>query len=250
MLAHQFDGIGLNQKIDLTSLVTTKDGVPVIAKGSLLLRMLSVDGRASETFQYTDDACTTNSLGEVEMNPTMPWLPLTTTGWVGEDGILINPGSVYLTAGHGIWIQSSDDTYALQQSGKVGVLDVERTLEVGVNLTGNPFPTNLDLTDILIMKDGNEIADGQVLLRSVGPDGRATATYRYTTDACTTNALGAIEMNPTMPWLPLTTTGWVNDNDERSIKIEKLTQFFKPGEGIWVQANLEGYIIRIPAPEL
>ena len=141
--------------------------------------------------------------------------------WVNDDYEPIE--GVSFESGAGLWVQGAAASQGVQTAGKVGTSDVVIQLLTGFTAGGNPFPTTIDLQDIVA--EGEDTSDS-VFIQTLDAGG-------YTVNAYTWNDWAADK------------PCWVNDDYE---PIEGVS--FAPGAGLWVQGASSAQYIRIPAPEL
>ena len=144
--------------------------------------------------------------------------------WVDGD---LNPvEEVSFAPGAGLWVQGSSSSQGLQSAGKVGTEDAVVQLRNGGTATGNPFPTTVNLNDIL-----PQGADSTVDLEGVEIQ---TLTRGGVTDKFYT-------WNTWMYAEPCWVDGDLNPLDGVT---------FAPGAGLWVQGSSDKQYIRFPAPDL
>lgn len=130
---------------------------------------------------------------------------------------------VTFTPGQGLWVQGAAATQGLQTAGKVGVADISVTLRAGCTATGNPFPTAVDLQDII--PEGDDTSDN-VFIQTLDSAGYTVDNYSWN-DWATDKAC------------------WVDDNYEEVTGVT-----IEPGAGLWVQGSSSSQYLRFPAPEL
>ncbi len=169
-----------------------------------------------------------DSLGR--MTQTYTWI-----NWAGDDGTTeawVDGGyniveNVTFAPGQGLWV-SAIDGVSLQSSGVVGKSDVVVSLQKDFTATGNPFPTPVNIQDIL--PQGKSPADmtDKIAIQLLDDLGRMTQTYTWINWAGDDG----------------TTEAWV---DGGYGIVEGVS--FEPGFGLWVSA-IDGVSLRFPAPEL
>lgn len=148
--------------------------------------------------------------------------------WANDEACWVNDAyepvtDVTFTTGQGLWVFGTTNTQGLQAAGKVGKEDVVVQLQNGATGTGNPFPVELDLNDIV--PSGDEISDN-VFIQTLDPYGRTLEEYGWNDwandEAC-----------------------WVNDSYEPVTGVK-----FAPGQGLWIFGTSNTQYIQFPAPEL
>ena len=136
--------------------------------------------------------------------------------WVDDN---LNIATRKFAPGEGIWVQGING-YALQTAGQVNFNDVVVKLANGAVAVGNPYPTAIAIQDVVA--EGGDL--NYVAIQTLDSAGRADETFTWN------------------DWM-YETPCWVDDN------LDMATRELAPGEGIWVQ-GLDGYTLRLPAPEL
>ena len=201
MVAPQFVNIGASESMPLEALTPTGDDTEGVE-----IQTLTAAG-------YTDKFYTWNTWMYAE------------PCWVDGDLNLVE--GVTFDKGTGLWIQGSSTAQGIQAAGKVGTEDVNVQLRNGATATGNPFPVELDLNDIL-PNGGDDTSvdlDG-VEIQTLTAAGYTDKFYTWNTwmygDPC-----------------------WV-DGDLSPVNGIS----FAPGQGLWVQGSSAVQYIRFPAPEL
>ncbi len=145
--------------------------------------------------------------------------------WVDADDTIAN---VTFAPGQGLWIQAIDGI-SLQSSGKVCTSDVSVTLRNNFTAVANPYPTSVQIQEILPTGLlSNQLSDN-VFIQLLDDVGHATTTY-FWIDYAENESGDTVE-------------AWV-DADDAIADVN-----FAPGQGLWVQA-IDGASLRFPAPEL
>lgn len=113
----------------------------------------------------------------------------------------------------------------IQTAGKVESSDVVISLRDGFTATGNPFPTTVDLQDIIAVGEGTSDA---VVIQTLDFAGRGVDSYT---------------------WI-----NWAGDSGDQEAWVDGDFNIvenvsFAPGQGLWVQGN-NGHSLRFPAPTL
>ena len=146
--------------------------------------------------------------------------------WVDDENFAIVEG-VTFAPGAGLWITGSANTQSIQTAGAVGKSDVVVQLRFGNTAMGNPFPTEIDLQDII--PEGEDTSDN-VALQTLDAYGYTISNYLWVNWAGENGDQEA----------------WVDD--ENFAIVEGVT--FAPGAGLWVTGSSDAQAIRFPAPEL
>ena len=147
------------------------------------------------------------------------------TAWENTSGEVV--ADVTFAAGQGLWVTSSlgEDVVGFRSSGAVCMSDiaVELDIEYGAVAVCNPFPTAIDLSEIL-----PSAAEGIDL--SYGVNIQILDTAGYTTDQ-------------DYLW---NGTAWENTSGEVVTNVT-----FAPGQGLWVTSSLGEDVVNLvfPAPE-
>ena len=145
-------------------------------------------------------------------------------GWVNDDNAIVT--DVVFAPGQALWVQGSSVDQALQTAGKVGKSDVSVQLKQGGTLSGNPFPVNLTIADLIPSGDDtyNNIAV------------QTLDAYGYTVDSYTWTDAGGDSWDQ---------IGWVNDDNEIVTDV-----VINAGQGLWIQGSSTSQYLTFPAPEL
>lgn len=202
MVAPQFLGVGENEAITLESLAPTGDD----ASDNVNIRVLDAYGRTIEGQDYTWN----------DWNYSEPC-------WVDSNYEKVE--GVVFKQGQGLWVYGSSASQALQSAGKVGKEDAVVKLRADATPTGNPFPVDIPLQDIVA--EGENCSDN-VNIRILDAYGRTVEGCDYTWN----------DWNYSEPC-------WVDSNYE---KIENVT--IPAGQGLWVYGSSDKQFLRFPAPEL
>ena len=202
MLTSQFIDVGGSGTVSLSDLKPT--GEAVATDGEINIQLLDAYGRMTAIYQWID----------WDGEPT---------GWCNGDYEVVE--GVEFAAGQGLWVGGTSVNAAIQSAGKVGTGDVSIQLRAGSTAAGNPFPTSIDLQDILV--EGSNVAtDGEINIQLLDAFGRMTAIYQW------------------IDW-DGEPTGWCNGDYEVVEGVE-----FTPGQGLWIGGTSDGAYLRFPAPEL
>ena len=200
MLTPQFVPVNGATRIALEDLVPVGDDVDT--DGGITIQTLSAGGRTVDMYMYLD-------WGDPK-------------GWCDDSYTVVE--GVTFGIGDGLWTTGTGTGAAIQYAGKVGTGDVSVQLKNGATATGNPFPTTLNLQDIL--PEGEDIdTDGGITIQTLSPGGRTVDMYMY------------------LDWGD--PKGWCDDS---YTLVEEVT--FAPGEGLWVTGTKNTEYLRFPAPEL
>ncbi len=209
-----------DEKIDLTSFATFKDG-EAYSGTAIQISVLDSSGKASSTYSYSSAM----DLSGGSPKPTIAW---------NKNGVSISKGEVLFDPGQGFWIQGNGEGFSLQNSGSVSKKDILVELNSGFTISGNAYPTSLDLTDILTYKEGVSYNGTAIQLSLLNSNGKAQDTYSYSM---------AMDMSS---GTPTSTLAW----NRNGVIVKKGDVLIEPGTAFWIQANGEGYSVRFPAPEL
>ena len=156
------------------------------------------------------------------------------TGWIDNNAEM---GDYYelvkdvkFPVGAGLWIFGAAEL-SIQSAGQVNTSDVVVNLRPGATATGNPFPIDLNLADILPLGDG--VVD-TVEIQTLTSAGYTDKSYVW---------IDYAEEN----W---DETGWIDNNAEMGDYYELVKDVTIPaGSGLWI-FGADGLSIRFPAPEL
>ena len=204
MATPQFVGIGASSTIDLQSLKPIGEN----ASDNISIQTLDAYGRSVDYYIWCDWA---GESGDQE-------------AWSDGSGDVIE--GVTFAPGTGLWIQGLSTEQGIQSAGAVGKSDVAIALGSGFTATGNPFPTTLDLQDIV--PQGENLSDN-VSIQTLDAYGRSVDYYIW----CD----WAGESGDQEAW---------SDGSGEIIEGVK----FAPGQGLWVQGSATGQYLQFPAPEL
>ena len=202
MLTPQFIQVDGTSSIALEDLKPT--GSEIATDGEINIQLLDAYGRTTAMYSWID----------WDGEPT---------GWCNGDFEVVE--GVTFDAGQGLWVGGTSANAAIQSAGKVPTSDAVVQLRNGSTATGNPFPTTVDLQDIVV--EGKDIAtDGEINIQLLDAYGRTTAMYSW------------------IDW-DGEPTGWCNGDFE---VVEGVT--FNAGQGLWVGGTTTTQYLRFPAPEL
>ena len=204
MIAPQFVGVGLETALNLQTIkpqgADTSDNVSI--------QTLDAYGRMVDMYIWCDWA---GESGDQE-------------AWSDGSGDIIE--GVTFEPGTGLWVQGLSNTQSIQTAGAVGKNDITVALGNGCTATGNPFPVNVNLQDIV--PQGDDTSDN-VAIQTLDAYGRMIDMYIW----C--NWAG--ESGDQEAW-----------SDGSGDIIEGVV--FPAGQGLWVQGSAAGQYLRFPAPEL
>ncbi len=190
--------------ISLDSLVPTGDNLP----DNIDIRVLDAAGRTVEGCAYA-------------------W-----NDWVDENGPCWANGDyekvtgVSFAPGQGLWVYGKSTTQGLRSCGQVGLADVIVTLRNGGTPTGNPFPVEINLQDIV--PEGPNLPDN-IDIRVLDAAGRTVEGCAYAWN----------------DWVDENGPCWANGDYEKVTGVS-----FAPGQGLWVYGKSTSQTLRFPAPEL
>ena len=200
-----FVNIGSSEAVDLQSIIPTGDDT----SDNVFIQTLDAYGRTVDSYGWINWA---GESGNQE-------------AWCDDNYTILT--GVSFQAGQGLWVTSnSEEDQTVQTAGKVGTNDVTVALRLGGTLTGNPFPTSVNIQDIL--PQGDDTSDN-VFIQTLDAYGRTVNSYGWINWAGENGNQEA----------------WVDDN------YNVLDVTFTPGQGLWITTNSEEpQTIRFPAPEL
>ena len=192
--------------MDLQSIIPTGDDT----SDNVFIQTLDAYGRTVDSYGWINWA---GDNGDVE-------------AWVDDNYEIIS--DVSFSPGQGLWVMTnSDESQGVQSAGRVGTDDVSVALRFGGTLTGNPYPTSVDLQDII--PTGDDTSDN-VFIQTLDAYGRTVDSYGWINWAGDNGDQEA----------------WVNDNYEIVTGVS-----FDAGAGLWIMTNSDAeQSIRFPAPEL
>ena len=200
MLTPQFVPVDGTSEIAIEDLTPVGDEVDT--DGGITIQTLTAGGRTEAMYQWID-------WGEP-------------TGWCDDEWNLVE--GVTFTPGQGLWVTGTGTGAGIQYAGKVGTSDITVQLRAGATATGNPFPTTINLQDII--PEGDEVdTDGGITIQTLTAGGRTEAMYQW------------------IDWGE--PTGWCDD--EWNL-VEGVT--FPAGQGLWVTGTKNTEYLRFPAPDL
>ena len=206
MLTPQFLNVGSDVAVPLQSIKPTGDDV----SDNVNIQTLDRAGRTVDSYLWINWAGD-NSDQEA---------------WVNDETYEIIE-DVSFDAGAGLWVTGSASTQGIQSAGQVGKNDVTIQLRVGATGTGNPFPTSVNLQDIIA--SGDEVSDN-VNIQTLDRAGRTVDSYL---------------------WI-----NWAGDNSDQEAWVNDETYeivtgvTFGPGEGLWISGSSNSQYVTFPAPEL
>ena len=214
MVAPQFVNVGASESIPLESIVPVGDG----ASDTVEIQTITAGGLTKDSYMWVDYA------GE-------GW---DEEGWIDSNAELGEyypvVSGVTFEPGQGLYVFGQDGL-AVQTAGKVGTADVVVSLRAGATATGNPFPTQVSLTDIIAVGDG---ASDTVEIQTITAGGLTKDSYMWVDYA----GEGWDEV------------GWIDSNAELGEYYPLVTNVsFAAGQGLCVFGQ-DGLSIRFPAPEL
>ena len=198
MAVAQFLNIGASTAIDLNSIVPIGDSVA----DNVQIQTLTPGGATKDSYTWND------------------WVA-DTPCWV--DDSLAPVSGVSFEPGQGLFILGTASTQGIQTSGEVGASDIVVQLQNGGTATGNPFPVEVALSDVI--PEGDSVADN-VQIQTLTPGGATKDSYTWN------------------DWVA-DTPCWVDDS-----LMPVTGVVFGPGEGLFVLGTSTSQTLRFPAPEL
>lgn len=206
MVTPQFVSIGANKIVKLDDLVPT--GNDVNKDGGINIQLLNAYGVTVAKYQWIDWSADDD-----------------VKGWCDSNFELVS--NITFDEGQGLWVQGTSSGAALQSAGKVEDSDVTVQLRFGATATGNPFPTSINLQDI-VPQGENINKDGGINIQLLNAYGVTTAKYQWIDWSADDDVVG-----------------WCDGNFELVTGVT-----FGPGQGLWVQGTKDTEYLRFPAPEL
>ena len=204
MATAQFVNVGTTADLPISSFIPVGDGT----YNRVEIQTLDNAGYTVDSYVWTDEG------GE-------NWDEI---GWVDGDNNIVT--DVSFASGQGLWVFGSATTQGLQTFGKVGTSDIVVTLRAGATGTGNPFPTSVNISDIL--PEGDDTYN-HVEIQTLDNAGYTVDSYVWTDE-------GGENWDE---------TGWVDGDNNIVTDVS-----FAPGQGLWVYGSSSSQTIRFPAPEL
>ena len=204
MVTAQFVNIGATSAISISDIVPTGDDT----YNNVAIQTLDSAGRTLDNYVWTDAG------GE-------GWDQI---GWVNDDNEIVT--GVSFEPGQGLWTYGSAVGQGVQIAGKVGTNDIVVQLCNGGTGTGNPFPVEVKIGDLVPSGDD---CYNNVSIQTLDSAGRTVDNYVWT------DAGGE-------GWDQI---GWVNDDNEIVTDVQ-----FSPGQGLWVFGSSTEQYLTFPAPEL
>ena len=198
--------IGANKIVKLDDLVPT--GNDVNKDGGINIQLLNAYGVTVAKYQWIDWSADDD-----------------VKGWCDSNFELVS--NITFDEGQGLWVQGTSSGAALQSAGKVEDSDVTVQLRFGATATGNPFPTSINLQDI-VPQGENINKDGGINIQLLNAYGVTTAKYQWIDWSADDDVVG-----------------WCDGNFELVTGVT-----FGPGQGLWVQGTKDTEYLRFPAPEL
>lgn len=206
MTGAQFFNIGNNSAVPLQSIRPIGDGT----SDNVIIQTLDAYGHGVAMYNWVDYA---GDRGDQE-------------AWIDTDTFEI-VSDVSFAPGTGLWVDGTSEAQGLQSTGKVGTEDVIIALRPGSTAIVNPFPTSINLQEII--PTGNDTSDN-VIIQTLDAYGHGVAMYNWVDYAGDSGAQEA--------WIDTDTFEIVTDVD------------FAPGTGLWVDGTSTEQGLRFPAPEL
>ena len=206
MVTPQFVSIGANKIVKLDDLVPT--GNDVNKDGGINIQLLNAYGVTVAKYQWIDWSADDD-----------------VKGWCDSNFELVS--NITFDEGQGLWVQGTSSGAAMQSAGKVEDSDVTVQLRFGATATGNPFPTSINLQDI-VPQGENINKDGGINIQLLNAYGVTTAKYQWIDWSADDDVVG-----------------WCDGNFELVTGVT-----FGPGQGLWVQGTKDTEYLRFPATEL
>ena len=200
----QFVNVGSSKEINLQTIKPTGDDT----SDNVSVQTLDAYGRTATSYMWI------NWAGENSDQEA----------WVDDEYTVVE--GVTVAPGAGLFVLGSSAEQGLQTAGKVETSDVVVTLRNGATCTGNPFPVELDLQDIVA--EGDDTSDN-VSLQTLDAYGRTATSYM---------------------WI-----NWAGENSDQEAWVDDEYTIvqnvkFAPGAGLFVLGSSNSQSIRFPAPEL
>ena len=134
---------------------------------------------------------------------------------------------VYFDPGQSLWVEGDSVENSFITAGKVGTSDVQVQLQNGATLTGNAIPVDMNLQDITCRDEDSDL----VVINLLDSVGAITKSYNWT-------IYGGNNYDEKC---------WI---DGATMAKPTETVSFKPGTGLWVEADSQENIITFPGVEL
>ncbi len=203
--------------VDRSSDLKLEDYIPTgsVSYNDIVIKTLDMYGKA--TNEYTWDPDWSN-----EDATKGAWLV------IDADGNETKATGVTFAGGTGLWVLGVTGA-GLQTSGIVSKNDIAVSLRVGSTATGNPFPVDLSLEEIVVT---GSVSYNDVVIKTLDMYGKATAEYTWDPDWSNEN-------NTNGAWLVIDAEG----NETKATGVS-----FAGGEGLWV-LGVENAGLQFPAPE-
>ena len=206
MLTQQFVPVSGDGAIALEDLRPIGDDVNT--DGGINIQLLSAGGVTIAKYQWIDWSADDDVVGWCDSNYEL------------VEGVTFN-------AGQGLWVQGTSLGAAVQSAGKVATADTVVQLRAGFTATGNPYPVEINLQDI-VPQGENINTDGGINIQLLSAGGVTTAKYQWIDWSADDDVVG-----------------WCDSNYELVEGVK-----FSPGQGLWVQGTKATEYLRFPAPEL
>lgn len=204
LVTPQFIQVGTNSAIPLQSIRPTGDD----SSDNVSVQTLDAYGRTATSYMWINWAGVDSDQ----------------EAWVDDEYAIVE--GIAIAPGDGLFVLGSSSNQGIQTAGKVGIDDVVVTLRNGATCTGNPFPVELDLQDIVA--EGTDTSDN-VSVQTLDAYGRTASSYMWINWA-------GIDGNQ---------EAWVDDEYTivENVKVA-------PGAGLFVLGSSSEQSIRFPAPDL
>ena len=206
MTGAQFFNVGSDSAVNLQDIKPTGDDT----SDNVIIQTLDAYGHGVAMYNWVDYA---GDSGDQE-------------AWIDTDTFEIVT-DVTFAPGTGLWVDGASEAQGLQTAGKVGTEDVIVALRPGSTAIVNPFPTSVNLQDIV--PTGDDTSDN-VIIQTLDAYGHGVAMYNWVDYAGDSGDQEA--------WIDTDTFEIVTDVD------------FAPGAGLWVDGSSTEQGLRFPAPEL
>ena len=210
MVSVQFLNIGTTVSNDLQTIIPTGDGI----RDAVKIQTLNEFGQTIDTYLWVNG----EDLDTAEEGYC--WADLNYTAKI--TGVSFGPGD-------GLWVYGTATSQGIQTSGQVGSSDVAVKLRNNATSCGNPFPTKVDLQDLIPSGDG--IRDA-VKIQTLNEFGQTIDTYLWV------NGEDLDTAEEGFCWADLNYTTKISGVE------------FAAGDGFFVYGTSDSQYLTFPAPEL
>lgn len=150
-------------------------------------------------------------------------------GWYSEEETLLEKGKITFQPGEGLWIVCEGDGYAIQSAGQVPTAaDITVKLNNSGLSVANPTPVPVDAINTYITSEKDEIW-GTVNLQTLTTAGGTDKSYL---------------------WYDVPEEGYYGWYSEEEELLEEGEIVVKPGQGLWIVCEGDGYNFVWPKVEL